>query len=343
MKEKTNYGNGVPEKALYLLFGLAVYMLVCHEAFAFGKGHMMAGVHKHLVEHLDWDGEGKLLDIGCGAAALTVRCAKAFPKAQITAMDYWGAEWSYAKDKRDEMREALRMVVVFVAGIFNMYFETNSPVVYVCWSVLSVCLFFKERLFHLGILSFVLMYFTGIMDTFSVMLIQILFIGGAVENGLTWWMEIAYVISFSVYFMIYIILLKKSEVYLNDIEYRYKVAILVQGSIFQMFYNFVFAFFDENHEMYGWDAYVVFCVSIVGAIYAIFLILSLAIKNVLLNRQNNELQSFMHMQKEQYDYQLQQSVTVRRFKHDLTNHIWLYLQPTKHMVYVVRIRSIFLL
>ena len=27
------------------------------------------------------------------------------------------------------------------------------------------------------------------------------------------------------------------------------------------------------------------------------------------------------MQKEQYDYQLQQSVAVRRFKHDLTNHI----------------------
>ena len=133
MKEKTNYGHWVPEKALYLLFGLAgvflvvtvllgvmvqipvitviagvvcaltfamaVYMLVCHEAFAFGKGNMMAGVHKHLVEHLDWDGEGKMLDIGCGAAALTVRCAKAFPKAQITAMDYWGAEWSYAKEQ----------------------------------------------------------------------------------------------------------------------------------------------------------------------------------------------------------------------------------------------------
>lgn len=108
---------------------------------------------------------------------------------------------------------------------------------------------------------------------------------------------------------------------MNDIEYRYKVAILVQGSIFQMFYNFVFAFFDENHEMYGWDAYVVFFVSIVGSIYAIFLTLSLAIKNVLSNRQNKELQSFMYMQKEQYDYQLQQSVAVRRFKHDLTNHI----------------------
>ena len=60
---------------------------------------MMAGVHEHLVEHLDWNGEGRLLDIGCGAAALTVRCAKAFPKAQITAMDYWGAEWNYAKEQ----------------------------------------------------------------------------------------------------------------------------------------------------------------------------------------------------------------------------------------------------
>ena len=133
MREKTNYGNWVPEKALYMLFGgaaillvaaivsgvmgvvpvitwiagvigvlmlvMAVYMLICHETFAFGKGNMMAGVHEHLVKHLDWNGEGTLLDIGCGAAALTVRCAKAFPKAQITAMDYWGAEWSYAKEQ----------------------------------------------------------------------------------------------------------------------------------------------------------------------------------------------------------------------------------------------------
>ena len=106
MNEKANYGNWVPEKALYMLFGavivlgviavavqvalsemviaiivgvlciltlvMAIYMLICHEAFAFGKGNMMAGVHEHLIKHLDWDGEGKLLDIGCGAAALTV-------------------------------------------------------------------------------------------------------------------------------------------------------------------------------------------------------------------------------------------------------------------------------
>lgn len=215
----------------------------------------------------------------------------------------------------------LSVLIVLGAAILNMFSETNSPIVYMCWSVLSICFFFKERLLRLGILSLALMYFTGIIDTFSVMLIQILLIGRADKTSITWWMEIAYAISFSVYFLVYLMLLKKNEVYLNHIGCRYKVAILVQGSIFQMFYNFVFAVFDENHEMYGWDAYGVFLVSIVGAVYAIFLTLSLAIKNVLSNRQNRELQSFMYMQKEQYDYQLHQSVEIRRFKHDLTNHI----------------------
>ena len=152
MKQEANYGNWVPEKALCMLFGMtalfliialvlgftvenpiitaifgvicavtaamAIYMYVCHEKFAFGKGNMMAGVHQNLVEHLKWNGEGRLLDIGCGAAALTVRCAKAFPKAKITAMDYWGAEWSYAKEQceRNARIEGIADRVTFQKG-----------------------------------------------------------------------------------------------------------------------------------------------------------------------------------------------------------------------------------
>lgn len=36
---------------------------------------------------------------GCGVGALTVRCAKTFPKASCVGMDYWGKEWSYAKEQ----------------------------------------------------------------------------------------------------------------------------------------------------------------------------------------------------------------------------------------------------
>ena len=214
------------------------------------------------------------------------------------------------------------VLIMLFAGAFNQYFDSNSPITYIFWSVLSIILFFDDRLGHLLLLSAALMYFTGIIDTFSVMLVQIVLIGGGVfGTKIAWWMESAYLISFMVYVLVYLILLKKNEVYLCDIEFKYKFALLIQAGIFQMFYNFVFVFFDENHTMYGCDAYAVFFISISGAIYSIFLTLGLAIKNILSIRRNGELQSFMQMQKEQYDYQLRQSVAVRRFKHDIINHV----------------------
>ena len=217
---------------------------------------------------------------------------------------------------------SMSVLIVFFAGAFNAYFDTNSPFVYTFWSVLSICLFFEERLGHLIVLSAALMYFTGIIDTFSVMLIQVMMIGGGISStDIAWWMEPAYLLSFVIYLLAYLRILKKHEVYMCDIEFKYKFALLVQGSIFQLFYDFVFVFFNENHTMYDWDAYAVFFISIVGVIYSVFITLSLAVKNILSNRQNRELQSFMYMQKQQYEYQLQQSVAVRHFKHDLVNHI----------------------
>ena len=214
------------------------------------------------------------------------------------------------------------VLIMLSAGAYNIYFDTNSPIVYIVWSVLSICLFFEDRLYHLFMLSAALMYFTGIIDTFSVMLIQVVLIGGGVGGtDITWWMEPAYLLSFLVYLLLYLRLFKKNDVYLCDIKFKYKFALLIQGGIFQMFYNYVFYFFNENHARYGLDAYAVFFISIAGVLYSIFLTLSLAIKNILSDRQNRELQSFMYMQKQQYDYQLQQSAAVRRFKHDLVNHI----------------------
>ena len=152
MNQKANYGNWVPEKILYMglagtiifailtgIFGvglhqtvlaviagiiclltlaMTLYMYICHEYFAFGKGDMMAKVHKHLVDHLKWNGQGTLLDIGCGAAPLTIRCAKAFPQAKLTGMDYWGVEWNYAKEQceRNAKIEGVEGRITFQKG-----------------------------------------------------------------------------------------------------------------------------------------------------------------------------------------------------------------------------------
>ena len=70
------------------------YMWRCRVIFDFSSGGLMGEIHQHLIDHLDWNGKGTLLDIGCGAGALTIRCACRFPDAKITGMDYWSTERS---------------------------------------------------------------------------------------------------------------------------------------------------------------------------------------------------------------------------------------------------------
>lgn len=88
---------------------------------------------------------------------------------------YFGFRISPRKNRCFLIASAL---AVLLAGAFNAYSDTNSPLVYIVWSVLSISLFFDDRIGHLFVLSAALMYFTGIVDTFSVMLIQVVMIGG---------------------------------------------------------------------------------------------------------------------------------------------------------------------
>lgn len=88
-----------------IILAFTLYMWRCRNIFDFERGGLMGEVHEYLVKHLKWDGKGNLLDIGCGAGALTIRCARRFPKAKLTGIDYWGAEWSYAKEQCERNAE----------------------------------------------------------------------------------------------------------------------------------------------------------------------------------------------------------------------------------------------
>ncbi len=128
---KPDYGNWVPKRLLYLLLvsvlvfialligaltndwafpwivivaillavsaGLLCYMAILYHVFSFTGGGLMGHVHEYVANHLPWDGRGRLLDVGCGAGALTIRCAKMFPEACCVGIDYWGIKWDYSQ------------------------------------------------------------------------------------------------------------------------------------------------------------------------------------------------------------------------------------------------------
>ena len=73
---------------LFTLGALALAAALCWFAwmrrqFAFGSGGIMEQVHQTVLSHLDFDGKGQILDVGCGSGALSIRAALVWPQARV--------------------------------------------------------------------------------------------------------------------------------------------------------------------------------------------------------------------------------------------------------------------
>jgi ubiquinone/menaquinone biosynthesis C-methylase UbiE len=122
MGEKAEYGNWVSKRIVFLsgfaslvflvlglmfwvlifpavLFTLiSAYFLYVRYRFSPQGGNIQERVWMLVLANLDWNGEGRALDIGCGNGALTIKLAQEHTKAQIVGVDCWGKKWEYSKN-----------------------------------------------------------------------------------------------------------------------------------------------------------------------------------------------------------------------------------------------------
>jgi SAM-dependent methyltransferase len=128
--EKTVYGNWVSSRLVFvpgvltLLFAglallhpafavVALIFFVFFLYFAYARylfsprgRDVQAKIQGLLLDRvMDWDGVGKVLDIGCGDGLLTIEIAKRFPQAEVIGIDYWGTSWEYSKSVCDRNAE----------------------------------------------------------------------------------------------------------------------------------------------------------------------------------------------------------------------------------------------
>jgi SAM-dependent methyltransferase len=120
--QRLNYGNWVANRLLYIFSTISIVLAVlclvlpllliptiifflCFLYFAYARyrfsprgGDIQRKVQELVLKHLKWDGEGKVLDIGCGNGPLTIAIASKYPNSEVTGIDYWGGEWEYSKD-----------------------------------------------------------------------------------------------------------------------------------------------------------------------------------------------------------------------------------------------------
>jgi SAM-dependent methyltransferase len=81
--------------ALCLLAG--AYFTYARHAFSPRGGNIQARLWEVVLNRLDWSGQGRALDIGCGNGPLTVALARRHPARHVTCIDTWGKAWDYSK------------------------------------------------------------------------------------------------------------------------------------------------------------------------------------------------------------------------------------------------------
>lgn len=111
-RESPDYGNWVPKRTIYvplaiglLFLGLsllspfllipaiffilvAAYLLYVRFEVSPASGNVQESIWKLVIDHLDWNGEGKALDIGCGNGALAIKLAQKHGEARVLGIDY---------------------------------------------------------------------------------------------------------------------------------------------------------------------------------------------------------------------------------------------------------------
>jgi len=150
---KADYGNWVPKKLLYVpgtlsaictvlsikfwwLGFFAAVFLVCFAYFVYARWYfapkgknLQQRIQSLILEHLDWDGSGKALDIGCGSGALTIGIAKNYSNVYVTGVDYWGGTWEYSKGmcERNATIEGVKHRVTFLqASASSLPFDDKT-------------------------------------------------------------------------------------------------------------------------------------------------------------------------------------------------------------------------
>ena len=128
--ETADYGNWVssrlvlvPAVLALLLGGSAVFLpplgiaagffLLVFAYFAYARRafspqgrDIQAKALDLVLSHVpDWDGEGRVLDIGCGSGALAIHIAKRYPNARVVGIDRWSGGWGSSKHRCERNAE----------------------------------------------------------------------------------------------------------------------------------------------------------------------------------------------------------------------------------------------
>jgi SAM-dependent methyltransferase len=112
-----------------LLIIISLYFAYSRYAFSPNGKDIQSQVRDLVIKNLVWNGEGRVLDIGCGSGALSISVAKKYKNAQIIGIDYWGKQWEYSQtmcEKNAELENVPTRIEFQKASAADLPFDDES-------------------------------------------------------------------------------------------------------------------------------------------------------------------------------------------------------------------------
>ena len=122
---------------------LYISLIIIYSYYQFSDlgGDFQSKIHNLIVSKIDYNGNGKILDIGVGSASLITKIAKSLPKVSLVGIDYWGDDWEYSKEiceKNAEYEGVSDRISFIKASASKLPFDDNE------FDVVVSCLTFHE-------------------------------------------------------------------------------------------------------------------------------------------------------------------------------------------------------
>ncbi len=104
-------------------------MLNAYYQFGKDQNKLQHDVHHILIDKLDWDGQGKALDIGTGSGGVAIKLAKKYSNSTIIGIDYWGKSWDYSQalcEDNAKAEEVHEQTIFQKGSAANLPFEDET-------------------------------------------------------------------------------------------------------------------------------------------------------------------------------------------------------------------------
>ncbi len=112
-----------------LLLSMFVYFVYARYQFSPKGNDVQNKIYNLILDYMELNEPGKIIDIGCGEGSLIVKMANKFPTAKITGIDNWQSIWVYTKElciKKAENEGILERVSFEKASASKLPFEDET-------------------------------------------------------------------------------------------------------------------------------------------------------------------------------------------------------------------------